>query len=76
MIPVFRPSAGPEEEAAVAEVLRSGWRGLGPRTAEFETRFAAAVGAAHCVGTSSASMALLLALTTLDLSGREVITQH
>jgi perosamine synthetase len=74
VIPVFRPSSGPDEEAAVAEVLRSGWWGLGPKTAEFEARFAEAVGAAHCVGTSSASMALLLSLAALDLAGREVIT--
>ena len=74
MIPVFRPTAGPEEEAAVAEVLRSGWWGLGPKTAEFEARFAEAVGAGYCVGTNSASMALLLSLAALDLAGREVIT--
>jgi len=74
VIPVFRPTSGPEEEAAVAEVLRSGWWGLGPKTAEFEARFAEAVGAVHCVGTNSASMALLLSLTALDLAGREVIT--
>ncbi len=74
MIPVFRPTSGPEEEAAVAEVLRSGWWGLGPKTAEFEARFAEAVGAEYCVGTNSASMALLLSLTALDLAGREVIT--
>jgi perosamine synthetase len=74
VIPVFRPTAGPEEEAAVAEVLRSGWWGLGPKTAEFEARFAEAVGAEHCIGTNSASMALLLSLTALDLAGREVIT--
>ncbi len=74
MIPVFRPTSGPEEEAAVVEVLRSGWWGLGPKTAEFETRFAETVGAAHCVGTNSASMALLMSLAALDLAGREVIT--
>jgi perosamine synthetase len=74
VIPVFRPTSGPEEEAAVAEVLRSGWWGLGPKTAEFEARFAEAVGAAFCVGTNSASMALLLSLAALDLAGREVIT--
>src|ERR1035437_2305234 len=74
VIPVFRPSSGPAEEAAVLEVLRSGWWGLGPKTAEFEDRFAEVVGAAHCVGTSSASAALLLSLATLDLAGREVIT--
>ena len=74
VIPVFRPFSGPEEEAAVVEVLRSGWWGLGPKTAEFETRFAQAVGAAHCVGTNSATSALLLSLAALDLGGREVIT--
>jgi perosamine synthetase len=74
VIPIFRPTSGPEEEAAVVEVLRSGWWGLGPKTAEFETRFAEAVGAGQCVGTNSASSALLLSLTALDLAGREVIT--
>jgi perosamine synthetase len=74
MIPVFRPFAGPEEEAAVIEVLRSGWWGLGPRTAEFERAFAERVGASACVGTSSASTALLMALASLDLAGREVVT--
>jgi perosamine synthetase len=74
MIPVFRPTSGPEEEAAVIEVLRSGWWGLGPRTAQFESAFAGAAGAEFCVGTSSASTALLMALTALDLDDREVIT--
>jgi dTDP-4-amino-4,6-dideoxygalactose transaminase len=74
VIPVFRPASGPEEEAAVVEVLRSGWWGLGPKTAEFEARFAEAVGAPHCIGTNSASSALLLSLAALDLAGREVIT--
>ena len=31
---------GPEEEAAVVDVLRSRWLTSGPRIAEFETRFA------------------------------------
>ena len=30
MIPLFRPSVGEEEIAAVAEVLSSRWVGLGP----------------------------------------------
>ena len=34
-IPVFRPFHGEEEIEAVAEVLRSGWWGQGPKTAEF-----------------------------------------
>lgn len=74
MIPVFRPFAGQEEIDAVAEVLRSGWWGLGPKTREFEVSFGEAVGAKHVVATNSASAALLLSLVSLDLAGREVIT--
>jgi perosamine synthetase len=40
MIQVFKPFMGEEEIDAVAEVLKSGWIGLGPKTAEFEKRFA------------------------------------
>ena len=40
VIPVFKPSCSEAEIDAVAEVLRSGWWGLGPKTAEFETAFA------------------------------------
>ncbi len=74
MIPVFRPSLGEEEIAAVAEVLRSGWIGLGPRTAAFERAFAQYVGARHAVGTASATAALHLALLGLGVGpGDEVI---
>jgi perosamine synthetase len=65
------------EEAiqAVSAVLRSGWIGLGPKTAEFEQAFAAYTGAAHCVGLNSATSALHLAVRLLDLPpGTEVIT--
>ena len=44
MIPIFRPSMGDEEIGAVAEVLKSGWIGLGPKTKEFEERFAEYIG--------------------------------
>jgi perosamine synthetase len=74
MIPMFRPFIGEEEIDAVAEVLRSGWWGLGPKTAQFEERFAGYVGARHCVGTSSGTAALLLGLVSLDVKGGEVIT--
>lgn len=59
---------------AVREVLASGWVGLGPRTAEFEQRFADYVGARYCVATNSATAALHLSLLLLDLEpGDEVI---
>jgi dTDP-4-amino-4,6-dideoxygalactose transaminase len=62
VIPVIRPVLGEEEAAAVAEVVRSGWVAQGPRVAEFETAFAARMGAAHGVAASSCTTALHLAL--------------
>jgi perosamine synthetase len=73
-IPVFRPSVGDEEIAFVTEVLRSGWWGLGPKTAEFENRFAEYVGAQCCVGLNSATAALHLGLKVLNVDGGEVLT--
>src|SRR5437879_401760 len=62
IIPVARPSVGPQEEQAVCEVLRSGWVSQGPRVAEFEREFAKYVGAPHAVAVSSCTTALHLAL--------------
>lgn len=74
VIPVFRPSMGDEEIAAVADVIRSGWIGLGPKTQEFETAFARKVGAPFAVGTISCTAALELAIRLLDLRpGDEII---
>jgi perosamine synthetase len=74
-IPLFRPSIEPEAAIAVKDVLESGWLGLGPRTAAFERAFADYVGASYCVGTSSCSAALQLALRSLDLPPEsEVLT--
>lgn len=74
MIPVFRPSIGDEEIQAVTEVLRSGWLGLGPKTAEFEKAFAKYVGARHAIGLNSGTAALHLALAALDIGpGDEVL---
>ena len=44
-IPVMRPWLGPEEAAAAAAAVASGWVAQGPRVAEFEEAFAATVGA-------------------------------
>jgi perosamine synthetase len=73
-IPVFRPYHGEEEIEAVAEVLRSGWWGQGPKTAEFERRFAEFVGAPLAVSVNSATAALHLALLIAGVEGGEVIT--
>ena len=75
MIPLFRPLISEAAIESAAQVLRSGWLGLGPRTAEFEQKFASYVGAPHCVGLNSCTSAIHLALHLLDLpKGSEVIT--
>jgi len=43
-LPFSRPSIGEREQAAVAEVLGSGWLTTGARAQEFEREFAAFVG--------------------------------
>lgn len=74
MIPIARPCFGPEEEAAVAEVLRSGWVAQGPTTAALEDEFAAATGVPHAIATSSATTALHLAVLACGVApGDEVV---
>jgi perosamine synthetase len=73
-IQVFKPAYGEEEVEAVAEVIRSGWWGQGPKTAQFEKEFAEFVGAPFAVSVNSATAALHLALMVLDIKDAEVIT--
>ncbi|MBD3371833.1 MAG: aminotransferase class V-fold PLP-dependent enzyme [Candidatus Coatesbacteria bacterium] len=69
------PDVGEAEAAAVVEVLRSGWLTHGPRTREFEERFADWVGAPHAVAVSSGTAALHLALVCAGVGpGDEVVT--
>jgi perosamine synthetase len=74
MIPLFKPSFGDEELEALREPFKSGWIGLGPKTKEFEDKFATYVGAEFGVGTNSATAALHLGLKALGVEGGEVIT--
>jgi dTDP-4-amino-4,6-dideoxygalactose transaminase len=75
VIPLARPVLGPEEEAAVIEVLRSGDLSLGPRVPAFEQEFADWVGAPHACAVSSGTAGLHLALRAVGVSrGDEVVT--
>jgi len=74
MIQLFKPYMDEEEVQAVAEVLRSGWIGLGPRTTEFEKQLAQYIGVSYMIGLNSATAALDLAVRLLDIRhGDEVI---
>ncbi len=72
-IPVLKPSITEAEIEAVIEVLRSGWLGLGPKTAEFEKAFAQMVGAKYCVGLNSCTAALHLAMLSLNLKPEDEV---
>jgi len=61
-INVMQPWLGPEEIAAVSEVIASGWVAQGPRVAAFEVAFAEAMQVEHAVAASSCTTALHLAL--------------
>jgi len=66
---------GPDVEAAVLRVLRSGQYILGPETAAFEKDVAGLVGTRHCVGVGSGTEALWLTLVALGVGpGDEVVT--
>lgn len=58
---------GEAEAQAVAEVIRSKWLSVGPRTAAFEEEFARYCGADYAVAVSSCTSALHLALMALDV---------
>ncbi|MGH9281427.1 MAG: DegT/DnrJ/EryC1/StrS family aminotransferase [Acidimicrobiales bacterium] len=73
-IPIAKTVTGPEEEAAVAAVLRSGWLTQGNETFEFERRVAHYCGAAAAVAANSATTALHLAMVMLGIGpGDEVL---
>ncbi len=73
-IPITRPHLTGEEGAAVAEAIASGWVSQGPRVREFEEAFAARMGAAAAVATTSCTTALALALHVSGVGpGDEVV---
>jgi dTDP-4-amino-4,6-dideoxygalactose transaminase len=75
MIPIARPDFGPEETAAVAEVLASGMVAQGKRVAELERTWADFVGVEHAIAMSNGTVALMSIFAGIGLGpGDEVIT--
>jgi len=70
-----KPRIEEEDIAEVVATLRSGWIGMGPRTIQFESDFAAYTGAKHAIAVNSCTAALHLGLIAAGVGpGDEVIT--
>lgn len=69
------PAVGPEERAAVAEVLESDWITTGPKTRQFEAEFARLVHAPLALALNSCTAGLHIGLVAMGVGpGDEVIT--
>lgn len=73
-IPVLCPDFDQQTKKELLKVLDSGWVGQGPKTFEFEERFAKYVGKKYCVMTNSCTSALDLCLKAYGIKGGELIT--
>lgn len=74
-LPFSRPSMGPEEIAAVQEVLTSGWITTGPKNLALEEAFCTLTGNRHAVAVCSATAGMHVTLMALGVGpGDEVIT--
>lgn len=75
MIPITVVQFGPEEEALVLEVLRSGQLAQGAYVEQFENRFAAIHQVQHAIAVNNGTTALVAALQAHGVGpGDEVIT--
>ncbi len=73
-LPFGKPHFSEAEIAAVTEVLRQGWVGMGKESIAFEQELQAFCGAPHIVTVNSCTSALFLALKVLGVGpGDEVI---
>ncbi len=73
-LPFNRPDIGAAEIAEIVDTLRSGWITTGPKTREFERRFADYVGTRHAIAVNSCTSGLHLALLAAGIGpGDEVI---
>ena len=73
MIILSRPQIGPEEVAAVTEVLESGMLASGARVAQFEQSFARLTGTTEAVAVGSGTAALHIGLLAMGVGGGDEV---
>ncbi len=73
MISIAKPLIGEEEKKAVMKVLDSGMLACGPRTKEFEEKFAKYVGTKYALATTSGTAALHLGLLSLGIKENDEV---
>ncbi len=76
MIGIARPNIGEEEKEAICKVIESGILACGTVVKEFEEKFAAYVGTAHSIATTSGTTALEVALMSLGLNKGDKSTYY
>ena len=72
-VPIAKPVFDEKTIKEVAEVLRSGYVRQGPKTREFEEKFAEAVGARHAYAVSNGTAALHISYLSVLEPGDEII---
>ena len=72
-LPLFRPVMDDEEIKEVTAILKSGWLTTGPKTREFEERFAAYSGAKHGIGVINCTTALFMCLEKLVVCAKLIL---
>ncbi len=73
-VPFFKPNISQKAIENVTDALYSGWLTTGKYTSEFEKAFSTYKNGSHCVGVTSCTAALHLAMIALNLpKGSEVI---
>ncbi|WP_196604339.1 DegT/DnrJ/EryC1/StrS family aminotransferase [Pectinatus haikarae] len=73
-LPFSKPSVSEDAIADVCDSIRSGWLAMGPKTVDFEAKFAQYVGSKFAISVNSATAGLHLAVMALVEPGDEVIT--
>ena len=73
-LPYSQPAYDAREEQAAVEAIRSGWWSRGPKTAEFEQKFAEYIGVKYALAVNSCTAAMHLSLMVNGIGeGDEVI---